>query len=181
MTGTTLSPPKRAPASPYRVKPAVDTPPRTVEKAEPPSAKVRLEASRARVRSALMEIAHPPKRPNAGWFNKLTGMVEDIPGVSLAIDTAKSWLHEHRDTAQAAGQATQVLVTPIAQRHPESLLGAAAVVGALVVLLRPWRLLLRRSVLFGAASLMASQAMRSRSAGQWLHMLTKSVTKKTRA
>ena len=128
-----------------------------------------------------MAIAHPPKRPSSGWVDKFTGMVEDIPGVTLVVDSAKSWWHEHRDTAQTAGQASQALVRPIAQRHPESLLGAAAVFGALVVLLRPWRLLLRRNVLFGAASLVASQAMRSRSPGQWLRMLTKSATKKKRA
>ena len=157
-----------------------DLPSLALEKAQEPSAELMLEASRARMRSALMAIAHPPKRPNSGWVDKLTGMVEDIPGVALALDTAKSWWHDHRDTAQTAGQASQVLVTPIAQRHPQSLLGAAAALGALVVLLRPWRLLLRRKVLFGVTSLLASQAMRSRSPGQWFQMLTESVTKKAR-
>ena len=181
MTETTLPNPSSAPASPYRIDKLKDIPLRSLEKVEAPSAKLRLEASRARMRSALMAIAHPPKRPSSGWVDKLTGMVEDIPGVALMVDTAKSWWHEHRDTAQTAGQASQAMVTPIAQRHPESLLGAAAALGTLVVLLRPWRLLFRRNVLFGAASLVASQAMRSRSPGQWLQMLTKSATKKARA
>ena len=181
MTDTTFSTPKVAPASAYRVDELKDLPSLALEKAEALSAKLRLEASRARMRIALMAIAHPPKRPSSGWVDKLTGMVEDIPGVAVAVDTAKSWWHEHQSTVQTVGQASQALVTPIAQRNPKGLLGAAVAVGALVVLLRPWRLLLRRKVLFGALSLIASQAMRSRSPGQWLQVLTKQASTKARS
>ena len=176
MTDTTSS----APASSYRADKLEDVPLRAPDKVEAPSAKLRLEASRARIGSALLEISHPPKRSNSGLVDKLMGMVENIPGVTLVVDTAKSWWHEHRETAQTAGQASQALVTPIAQRHPQSLVGAAAAFGALLVLLRPWRLLLRRKVVFGAASLVASQAMRSRSPGEWLQMLTKPASRKAR-
>lgn len=133
-----------------------------LDKVEPSPAQVRLDASRARVRGALMEIAHPPRRPNSGLIDKLTGMVNDVPGVTFVLEAAKKWWQAHRDIAQTAGQASQALVTPIARRHPASLLGAAAAAGTAVGLLRPWRLLLRPKIFLGAAWLVASQAFRRR-------------------
>lgn len=173
MTDTTLPLLKVAPASPYKADKLANESPKPADKADQPSAKSRLEASRSKVRSELMEIAHPPPRPSSGIANKLTGMVKDVPGVALAVDTAKSWWLKHRTTAQTAGQASQAIVAPIARKHPGGAILVAAGIGAGLMLFRPWRLLLRPRILFGAASLIATQAIRTRSAGSWLQMALK--------
>ncbi len=173
MTDTTLPALKVAPASPYRADRLAKEPPVSSDKAVQPSAKSRLEASRSKLRSELMEIAHPPPRPSSGIADKLTGMVKDVPGVALAMDTAKTWWREHRTTAKSAGQASQAIVEPIARKHPGSAILVAAGIGAGLVLLRPWRLLLRPRILIGAASLIATQAIRTRSASSWLQIALK--------
>ena len=174
MTNTALSPASQvAPAAaPDRADRPVQIP-KPTDQAALPSGQARLEASRDRIRSQLLAIAHPPVRPSPGVVDKLTGMVKDIPGVELAIDAAKAWWSEHRDSARLTGQASQAVKTPIARKHPGSLLGVAAAAGALLVLLRPWRLLLRPKILFGAISLVATQAIRSRSASSRLQAAMK--------
>lgn len=173
MTDTTLPALRVAPASPDRADKLAKEPPVSSDKADEPSAKFRLEASRSKMRSELMEIAHPPARPSSGIADKLTGMVKDVPGVALAMHTAKTWWQEHRTTAQTAGQASQAIVAPIARKHPGSAILVAAGIGAGLILLRPWRLLLRPKILIGAASLIATQAIRTRSASSWLQMALK--------
>ena len=182
MTDATFPSRKVTPAFPYRVDKLVPPPHPDSEKTEP-SAQVRLEASRARVRGALMEIAHPPKRPGsgAGAMDKLTDMVKDVPGVTLVLHAAQSWWDEHGQTARTAGRVSQALVAPVARRHPTSLLGIAAALGALLVLFKPWRILLRRKVLFRAASLIATQAIRGRSASSWLQAVMKFAGSRKRA
>ncbi len=141
---TTFSPVRVTPASPARVDKLPNLAQPATAKAAP-SPQARPEASRARLRGALMVIARPPKHPRSGngLIDKLTDMVQDVPGVALMFDTAKGWWKKNGETTKTAGQACQALVTPIARRHPTGVLGISAAIGALLVLLKPWRLLLR--------------------------------------
>ena len=183
MTDTTLPSSTVTPASPYKADKRATSSSFVPERAAPSAAFDRLESSRAQVRSALMVIAHPPPTAKAaGLGRKLTSLLNRVPGSALVLDTAKSWWLDHRHTAQTVGRASQALVRPIAKRHPAGLVGSALAAGAVVVLLRPWRLLLRPKILMGAASLIAAQAVKRRSPTSWVQMAVKLAgsSKKTR-
>ena len=161
MTDATSATQMVAPTS-YRADKPVPPPP-APEKASPLSAQARLESSRSLLRRELTEIAHPPsKAAGAGLGAKLVSAVKDIPGAAVVIDTAKGWWQDHGSAARITGQASQALLRPMAKRYPGSMIGAAVAVGAVLVLLRPWRLLFRPKFLFAVGALVATQAIKGR-------------------
>ena len=162
MTDATSPTQIAAPASPNRGDELAPPPP-TSEKASPPSAQARLESSRALLQRELIEIVHPPpKAAGSGLGAKLVSAVKDIPGAAVVIDTAKGWWQDHGRAARLTGQASQALLRPMAKRYPGSMIGAAVAVGAVLVLLRPWRLLFRPKFLFAVGALVATQAIKGR-------------------
>jgi len=74
-----------------------------VEPPAPPSATERLEASRARLRTALMAIAHPPPKPSLlgelGGIGSFGGQIlerlKSFPAVALVIESIEQWWAEH--------------------------------------------------------------------------------------
>jgi len=129
----------------------------------PPSTYAGLDASRSRVRSALLEIAHPPRpKKGAGISGTLTGLLQKAPGMTLVLDTAQTWLRGHGATKRTIGLASQTALAPLVRSHPGAMIGAAAGVGAVLVLVKPWRFLLRPKVLLVAASLLGTQAIKGR-------------------
>jgi hypothetical protein len=135
------------------------------------SAEERLIESRRRLRTALLQIAHPPKAPvgpRQVLSHKIAGVLRSIPGAAPLIDAARYWWQQHpwRQTARLTGVASEALIGPMVQRHPASAIAAATAAGAALVLLKPWRLV-RPRLLVGAASLLLSQSIKSGSAGLW--------------
>jgi hypothetical protein len=78
--------------------------------------------------------------------------------VSL-VDAIRGWLRRQpwAGVARLGTQATREALTPVAERHPLALVGAAALAGGLLTWLRPWRALWRPALLAGLGSQVASR------------------------
>ena len=156
-----------------------------------PSATQRLDASRARLRSALMVIAHPPPKPSLlddlglGDFKKhIVDRLKALPGAELVIETLEHWWSEHplHTAGIVAAGASRKFVAPIASKNPYALVLGSVVVGALFALSRPWRWLFRPALLVGLLPQLASQALKRMPIESWVQMLaTLTATKRPTA
>ena len=144
------------------------------------SATQRLNASRARLRAALMVIAHPPPRPSLlddlglGDFKKhIVDRLKDLPGAELVIETLEHWWSEHplHMAGIVAGEASRKFVAPIASKNPYALVLGSVVVGAVFALSRPWRWLFRPALFVGLLPQLASQALKRMPIESWVQML----------
>jgi len=142
------------------------------------SAAERLALTRAQLRSAMMEIAHPTPRPSmlgegmGDWFHQLLGRARSLPGASIVIESVESWWREHplHTAAVIAGEASKAFVRPIAQRNPQTLLIGVAALGAVLALARPWRWLIRPALFMGIVPKLMSHALRRMPLDAWIRM-----------
>lgn len=105
----------------------------------------RLVLSRERLRRALSGAGAGGEagaqaraaRGAAPWWDELRA----LPGAAIVIEAAQLWWAKHplRATVLAAIDAVQVVVHPLAQRHPFGLVLGAMMVGGLLAWQRPWR------------------------------------------
>jgi len=146
-----------------------------------PSAAERLEASRARVRSALMEITHPPPKPSlldglgfGSFGSQILERLKSLPGVSMVVDGVEHWWTEHPLHAAAglAEEAGRRYVGPMARKNPIAIIVGGAVFGALLIASKPWRWLLRPALFVGLASQIVSHTLKRMPLDSWLQMLS---------
>lgn len=131
-------------------------------------ASVRLTRSRERMRQFLGRDA--PRRSGAspasgfgpeapavapGWVQALG----NHPLVNGVLSAARDWWVHHPvyGVVRVVGLSASQSVGPVARRHPLALVGAAFVVGAASVRLRPWRWLLRPALIASVAVQIASR------------------------
>ncbi|MDQ6685538.1 MAG: hypothetical protein M3Z16_10460 [Pseudomonadota bacterium] len=133
------------------------------------SAADRLNASRAKLRSAMMDIAHPaPHKPSAAasavhrLSEDLLGKMRRLPGAMIFIDSLQAWWAQHplRTIGLVAEGAARGFLGPAVQRRPFPFIAAAVVAGALVVASKPWRWLLRPALFVGLVPQLLKQALR---------------------
>jgi hypothetical protein len=152
---------------------------RTQLDSEPLKPADRLAASRQRLRAALMTIAHPPPKPSlldglgmGHLKDQLVDRVKSLPGAVLVLETIERWWAEHplHTASTVAGEASRRFIGPVAQRNPLGLLLGAAVVGALFIVSRPWRWLLRPALFVGLIPQLAAQALKRMPLDSWMNI-----------
>jgi len=157
---------------------AVDRP---VVEAHQPTAAERLEASRARLRTALLEIAHPPPKPSllgdlkiGSFAHQLLERVKALPGAALLLEAVEHWWAEHplRAAGSLAEEASRRYVGPLARKNPVAIIVGGVVFGALLVASKPWRWLLRPALLIGLVPQIAAQALKRMPLDTWLQLLS---------
>jgi hypothetical protein len=72
-------------------------------------------------------------------------IIDRVPWAAMARNVVQRWWRRH--PANAAGQLARPLIERYAREQPVKLIAAAAGTGALIVLIRPWRLLSITAVL----------------------------------
>jgi hypothetical protein len=155
---------------------------------QPPSAAERLEASRARLRGALMAIAHPPPKPSVldglgiGSFgSQILEKLKGLPGAGLVIESIEHWWAEHplHAAGALAEEASRRYVGPIARRNPAAVIAGSVVFGALLIASKPWRWLLRPALFIGLVPQIASHALKRMPLDTWLQMLSTLTSKRS--
>jgi hypothetical protein len=131
-----------------------------------PSACERLAQSRERLRQALHTTQSQPagrdsptgEASTADWFNGLKA----LPGASLLLDIILGWWDKQplRVGLMLASEAAQVVLEPLARRHPYRLVAGAFTLGAVLTMTRPWRWISTPALLAGLLPQLMAEIMK---------------------
>lgn len=140
----------------------------------PLTAVQRLDASREKLRLAMMpppKASHAARPPSTGhWYSALS----HLPGIDLLIESAKAWwmLTPLRPVATVVTEATNVAARPLAANNPLAFIAVAALAGAALAWARPWRWMLRSALFAGLVPQFASRVVAKMPIESWLTMLS---------
>lgn len=125
----------------------------------------RLAASRERLRHAIQQVNSVKTIGDSpdGFLGDLLGHLQAGPGGGLVVSVLQAWWQKQpmRLVLILGLEATKGLLQPIAQRHPYGLVLAAASVGGLTVVLRPWRWIPTPNLLSGLLPKVLSEVMKT--------------------
>jgi len=134
-----------------------------------PSACERLARSRECLQQALRDVGSGPKAGSAErpgpldpcateWLTQL----KTLPGANLLAMLMGDWWARQplRVAMSVVAETAKAALKPMAQSHPFRLVTIAAVAGAALVVLRPWRLISMSALLGGLLPKMVAQVLR---------------------
>jgi hypothetical protein len=140
----------------------------------------RLARSRELLRTAM--LPKPSKGRPAGsegigepsFIDDLIERARQLPGVAVVLDAVESWWSRHplHTAATVAAEASRRLAEPIAERNPLMLMAGAFAIGALLIVARPWRWILRPVVFAGLIPAIATRAIRGLSVNTLADLFT---------
>ena len=139
------------------------------------AALARLTLTRERLRHAMAPPAPEAGRDDreglGGMASGLVDRLKNLPGIDLLMDALDSWWARHplRTVGVVAAEASRKLAVPVAERQPYALLLGAMGVGALLVLLKPWRLM-RRALFAGLVPALLFRLVRELPVESWLKL-----------
>jgi hypothetical protein len=98
----------------------------------------------------------------SSFASHLIERVKAMPGVAVILDALRSWWAQHplHTAGTVATEASRRLAAPIANRNPVALVVGAALFGALLMLTRPWRWMLRPALFAGLLPALVARAIR---------------------
>lgn len=129
----------------------------------------RLALSRARIRGFLIDPDGGKRRRKAtvGDASSLPGIdllmakLHEHPMAAAVMDAVSNWWKSHPVHAFGviAGSTLRDAAGPLVRRHPVAMVAAAVLAGAVLVRMRPWRLVLKSALFAGLASQVASRVI----------------------
>jgi hypothetical protein len=141
------------------------------------SATERLAQTRQRLQIALAETIGA-KRPRAAlsdhaspaWMDELKA----IPGVGMVVQALSAWWAKYPLNAASAMafDAANAVAKPLANRHPVTLVLAAAMLGGLLAYSRPWRWILKPALFAGLMAQLSAKLVAQVPLQSWMSLLT---------
>ena len=146
----------------------------------------RLALSRERLRQAMRDIVAPPDRAakqRAGgsavaWLDGL----KSIPGANVVAEAVNSWWAQHplRIAGMLAADVVKAVIQPVARRNPLGLVLGAAVLGGLLVWIRPWCWIPKPVLFAGLLQQLLTRAAAHVDPISWMAVLTSLVQQQPR-
>ncbi len=129
----------------------------------------RVERSRERLRRAMLPPSAAPRAAPGSSVQRL----REWPLVAELLDALAAWWWQHplRPISQRAGEASNALARPLAQRHPLLLVLVAGLVGAGLAWSRPWRWIFGSALFAGLVPQFAARVVARLPLESWLTML----------
>ena len=138
-------------------------------------AKDRLEATRARLRLAMVPPPEPdrPRLANNNGQSLLHKALE-LPGIESVAHSVGAWWSHHplRPMAQIANEASTAAIRPLAERSPYALVLTAGAIGMALVWSRPWRWIFRSAILAGLVPRLATRIVSRLPIESWISMVS---------
>jgi hypothetical protein len=134
----------------------------------------RVELSRERLRRAMRPPPTPARARRPGPLDPWLQRLRALPLIGEMMDSVAAWWAHHplRPISQVAGQASNAVARPLAQRHPLLLVLAAGLLGAGLGWSRPWRWIFRSALFAGLVPQLAARVAANLPIDSWLAMLT---------